>query len=81
MQLQQAVQSGQMLEERMMLEIEKMMKDDEAKLAQLSTQLISQAQAELTTTENKILSEKAYNVLAKNEVSSQFITNGCSKIL
>ncbi len=75
MQLQQAVQSGQMLEERMMLEIEKMMKDDEAKLAQLSTQLISQAQAELTTTENKILSEKAYNVLAQNEVSSQFIVD------
>tara|TARA_R100000278_G_scaffold57885_1_gene47561 strand:+ start:960 stop:3209 length:2250 start_codon:yes stop_codon:yes gene_type:complete len=73
--LKQAVQSGEMLEERMQVEMQKMMKKNEGELAMLSTKLMSEAQAKLTTNKNEIMSEKAYNILAKDELSSKFIVN------
>ena len=74
-QLQQAVDSGQMLPDRMAIELEKKMKQNESQLAQMSTKLMSEAQLSLTKTDNKVLSEKAYNVLLQDEQTAQFITN------
>ena len=74
-QLQQAVDSGQMLPDRMAIELEKKMKQNESQLAQMSTKLMSEAQLALTKTDNKVLSEKAYNVLLQDEQTAQFITN------
>tara|TARA_Y100000592_G_scaffold50078_1_gene79303 strand:- start:4721 stop:6973 length:2253 start_codon:yes stop_codon:yes gene_type:complete len=75
MQLQQAVDGGQMLPDRMALELEKKMKANEAQLAQASTKLMSEAQQSLTKTENKVISERAYKVLLQDEQTVQFITN------
>ncbi len=74
-QLQQAVDGGQMLPDRMAIELEKKMKQNESQLAQMSTKLMSEAQLALTKTDNKVLSEKAYNVLLQDEQTAQFITN------
>lgn len=75
MQLQQAVDGGQMLPDRMALELEKKMKANEAQLAQASTKLMSEAQQSLTKTENKVISERAYKILLQDEQTVQFITN------
>ena len=75
MQLQQAVQSGQMIEQRMNLELEKAVKQNEAQLAQMSEQLLYEAQTQLTVTENQILSEKAYNLLLQDKTSAKYIVD------
>ena len=75
MQLQQAVDSGEMIPERMALEIEKAVKQNEAQLAQMSQELLYEAQKELTITENKIISEQAYNILLKDPTSSKYIVD------
>ena len=75
MQLQKAVDSGEMIPDRMALEIEKAMKESEAQLAQMSDELLQKAQKDLTITENKVLSEPAYNVLLKDPSVKNYLVD------
>lgn len=74
-QIQKSVEAGQILPERAKIEIEKAIKNNEAQLAETSAQMFNDVQQKLIKLENKVLSEKAYQVLLKDEVASQFITN------
>ena len=71
--MQSQVQSGEMLEERMSLELEKAVKENEAKLAQLSQELLAKAQQELIITENEIVSEHDYKVIIKDPLMAKHI--------
>ena len=71
--MQSQVDAGEMLPERMALELEKAIKENEAKLAQLSQELLAKAQQELIITENQIVSEHDYKLLIKDEMMAQHI--------
>lgn len=72
-QMQSQVDAGQMLPERMALELEKTIKENEAQLAQMSQQLLAQAQKELVITKNEVLDEKAYKIFMSDETMSKFV--------
>ena len=74
-QIQKSVEAGQILPERAKIEIEKAIKNNEAQLAEASAQMFNDVQQKLIKLENKVLSEKAYQILLKDEVASKFITN------
>ena len=73
--LQQGVQSGEILPERMDLEIQKAVKENEAQLALLSQQMMAEAQKEMSVIENKIITAEEYNALKKDEEFSQMIVD------
>jgi hypothetical protein len=62
----EAVQSGQMLEQRYVLEIEKAQKMMEQQIQVYRQECMSQLQAEASKVENQVLSEKEYKILLKN---------------
>ncbi len=66
-QMEQAVQSGQMLPERMQLELEKEQKMMVQQLETFKKQLISDLQNNVSKVENKVISEKEFNIMMKNE--------------
>ncbi len=72
-QMESAVQAGEMLPERMQLELEKAMKENEAQLAQLSQELLAKAQKELVVTETKVLTEKTYKAFIKIPINAQYV--------
>mgnify|MGYP003133085293 CR=1 FL=1 len=67
MQLQQAVESGNMLPERMQLELEKEQKMMEQQLQAFQQQTISQLQNEASKIENVVVSEKEFKILLENK--------------
>ncbi len=73
--LQQGVQSGEILPERMDLEIQKAVKENEAQLALLSQQMMAEAQKEMSVIENKIITAEEYNALKKDKEFSQMIVD------
>ena len=71
--MQKAVQSGDMLPERMQLELEKAQKEQQAELQQIQLQYQSQLQREQEKTANVIISKKEYDLMVKNKVD--FVKN------
>ena len=72
-QMQAQVDAGEMLPERMALELEKAIKENEAQLAQMSQELLAKAQKELVITKNEVMNEKAYKVFMADETMSKFV--------
>ena len=72
-QMQAQVDAGEMLPERMALELEKAIKENEAQLAQMSQELLAKAQKELIITKNEVMNEKAYKVFMADETMSKFV--------
>jgi hypothetical protein len=66
--MQQAVQSGEMLEERYNLEIEKAQKMMQEQLQAYQQEVMSNLQAEASKIENRIVSEKEYKILMKDPI-------------
>jgi hypothetical protein len=66
-QMEEAVATGEMLEERYVLEMEKAAKMMEDQLEAARQEYMSQLQAEASRIENKIVSEKEFNILIKEE--------------
>ena len=66
LQMQQAVEAGQMIPERFQLEMTKAQKMMEDQLLSAKNELISQMQAEATVIDNQIISEKEFIALSKN---------------
>jgi len=65
--LMQAVDNGEMLPERMQLEIEKQMKMNEQQLATAQQQLMAEAQKAASIIQNNVVNEKEYKVLLQDE--------------
>jgi len=67
LQLSQAVQQGEMIEERALLEIEKAEKSMNAELEQRKTILLSQMEEARTRIENRVVTEFEYNLMKEDE--------------
>ena len=65
--MQEAVQAGQMLPERFKLEMEKAQKQAEQQLKVYQQECMSKLQAEASKIENKVITEKEFEILMKNE--------------
>ena len=73
MKMQQAVQSGDMLPERMTLELERIQKKHQQELQQVQVEYQSQLQREHEKIENIIITKKEYDILVKEQ--ADFIKN------
>ena len=73
--LEDGVQKGEVLPERMELELQKAVKDNEAQLAMMSQQLMAEAQKQMSVIENKIITAKEYDLLKKDEEFSKMIVD------
>ena len=74
-QLQQGVEAGEVLPDRMQLEIEKAVKQNEAQLAKASEEMLAKAQQELVVTENQVVPDKVYKVMLKDEMTANYIVD------
>mgnify|MGYP003143679581 CR=1 FL=1 len=66
-QMEQAVQAGEMLQERMKLEMDKAKAQMKQQLEVAKQQYMSQLQAEASKVENKVISEKEFDLLMKDK--------------
>jgi hypothetical protein len=73
LQLNQQLQSGNIIEERFTLEIEKLEKQTEQQIIQTREQKISQAMEAVSRVENNVVSEKEFKVLMKGELKNSLI--------
>ena len=67
LQLSQAVEQGEMIQERAMLEIEKIQKSMEAELEQKRIVLLSQMEESRTRVENRVVTEFEYKIMIQDE--------------
>jgi hypothetical protein len=67
LKLTQAVEQGEMIQERAILEIEKMQKSMEAELEQRKIVLLSQMEESRTRVENRVVTEFEYNIMKQDE--------------
>ena len=70
-QMQEAVQAGKMIPERYQLEMEKAQKMMQQQLQAAEQEYMSQLQAEASKIENKVISEKEFKILMKDEKFQQ----------
>ena len=74
-QMQEAVQAGKMIPERYKLEMEKAQKMMQQQLQAAEQEYMSKLQAEASRIENKIVSEKEYRILIKDQVFQKAIVD------
>ena len=67
LKLTQAVEQGEMIQERAILEIEKMQNSMEAELEQRKIVLLSQMEESRTRVENRVVTEFEYNIMKQDE--------------
>ncbi len=67
LKLSQAVEQGEIIEERALLEIEKLQKSMEAELEQRRVVLLSQMEESRTRVENMVVTEVEYNLMKEDE--------------
>tara|TARA_R110002012_G_scaffold312853_1_gene523940 strand:- start:2479 stop:4791 length:2313 start_codon:yes stop_codon:yes gene_type:complete len=72
-QFQMAVQSGQMLEERMKLEIEKLVKQQQEQIVQMQQQMLSDLMKKATKQENIIMAKKQFEQQMLDPEFKQYI--------
>jgi len=66
-QIQEALQSGEMIQERAKLEMERAQKMSEQAVQEKRAELMSMAQDRATKIEQQVITKKEYNVLIKNQ--------------
>ena len=74
-QMKEAVQAGKMIPERYQLELEKAQKMMQQQLQAAEQEYMSQLQAAASKIENKVISEKEYNILLKDKTFQQSIVD------
>ena len=75
LQLQQAVEAGDMLPERMELELQKEQEIVQQQLQSYAIEIENKLQEEASKVENEVISEKEYNVLVKNPLAAKRIVD------
>ena len=79
LQLSQAVEQGEMIEERALLEIEKSEKAMNEELQQRRIVLLSQMEETRTRIENRVVTEFEYNLMKEDEKRAQAIIDLCCR--
>ena len=74
-QMQEAVQAGEMLPERYELEMQKAQEMMQQQLQVAQQEIMSQLQAEASKIENKIITEKEFNILMKDPKIAQNVVD------
>lgn len=74
-QMQAAVQSGEMIPERYELEMKKAQEMMQQQLQAAEQEYMSQLQAEASKVENKIISEKEFNILMKDDTFAKTVVD------
>lgn len=74
-EMEKAVEMGGMLPERMALEMKKAQDQASAQIQNFEQQYMSQLQSEASKVENKIMSEKEFNILSQDEAFSKMIVD------
>ena len=74
-QMQEAVQAGEMLPERYELEMQKAQEMMQQQLQVAQQEIMSQLQAEASKIENKVITEKEFNILMKDPKIAQNIVD------
>ena len=74
-QLQEALQSGEIIEDRAKLEMQNAQKMSQQAVAEKEQELMSQAQDAAMVTENKIMGDAEYQVIVKDERIAKNIVN------
>jgi hypothetical protein len=72
-ELTQGVESGEVIPERMVLEVEKRLKENSEKLAQEEQRLMAEAQKQASIIQNNIVTEDEYKALQKNKEFMQML--------
>ena len=75
--MQEQVEAGDMLQERMQLEMEKLSKNNEAELANMQIQLMAEMQKQMSIVDNMVITWEQYKIL-KDDVTP--ISNPINKI-
>ena len=75
LKIQGMAESGELIEERASLEIQKLEKQTKASISRKESELEYATQEELNRVEEKIVSEKEYNILIENEEVVKSIVN------
>tara|TARA_Y100000593_G_scaffold73690_1_gene135431 strand:- start:1004 stop:3319 length:2316 start_codon:yes stop_codon:yes gene_type:complete len=75
LQLQQQLQQGAIIKERYDLEVKKIQQQAMEQINQAKQQYMSEMQAEATKIENKVITEKEFNILAKDGTFQQLIVD------
>ena len=73
--MQQAVQSGEMIPERYQLELQKAQEQMQQQLQVAEQEYTSKLQAEVSKVENKIISEKEFNIIIKDEMFADTVVD------
>tara|TARA_R110002020_G_scaffold130974_1_gene292846 strand:+ start:3242 stop:5533 length:2292 start_codon:yes stop_codon:yes gene_type:complete len=74
-EMQKAVEMGEMLPERMALEMKKAQDQAAAQIENFQQEYMSQLQSEASKVENKIMSEKEFNILSQDETFSKMLVD------
>ena len=73
--MQQAVQSGEMIPERYQLEMQKAQEQMQQQLQVAEQEYTSKLQSEVSKVENKIISEKEFNIIIKDKLFAQTVVD------
>tara|TARA_R100000808_G_scaffold20562_1_gene44447 strand:- start:6788 stop:9079 length:2292 start_codon:yes stop_codon:yes gene_type:complete len=74
-QLQAAVESGEMLPERMELEMQKSQKQAEEQIQVFQQEYMSKLQAEISRVENQVVSEKEFKIMQEDKAFAEMIVD------
>ena len=75
MELSQRLEAGEIIQERFELEIQKLQENVSNQLQQAKQQMMDEMQAEATKIENKIITEKEFNILIKDKLFASLIVD------
>ena len=70
-QIEQSLQNGEIIEERATLELQKAEKETQESIEKYKQELMTKMQEAAENIENKIISEKEFNILMKNEETAK----------
>ena len=73
--MQEQVEAGDMLQERMQLEMEKLSKNNEAELANMQIQLMAEMQKQMSIVDNMVITWEQYKILKDDEEFAKTIVD------
>ena len=75
LEIQQASENGEIIKERAVLEIEKAQKEAQSAVQQQKQEILQKLIKEMTVTENRVVSEKEFQILKQSKTIGQHIEN------
>jgi hypothetical protein len=75
LEIQQASENGEIIKERAILEIDKVQKEAQSAVQQQRQEILQKLIKEMTVTENRVVSEKEFQILKQSKTIGQHIEN------